>query len=327
MNTYLNKNKIIFLISFLLIFSGILFCNGKQSDSSGKQKESIYTFEYRDIFFDIKYINKQKAVIVGSHGRVLVSHSKSPHLWSQRDSKTTETLTCLSFADEKNGWAAGHGGIVIHTADGGETWAIQRESSPENQPILNIKFVSPYVGYACGAYDTVLKTVDGGKTWIKLSTGLAYNYNALDFFNENAGFMAGEFGTLLKTVDGGKSWGKLNIGGYKGTIFGLNIMPAGKVIAYGPKGKIFISWDSGQTWMNVLYSGVNETLFRAAFSGKDIAIAGKTGTIVLSNDGGRSFVVKRDDDLTSFAGVCSRPDGGFMFVGEIGKILKVETIK
>jgi photosystem II stability/assembly factor-like uncharacterized protein len=88
-----------------------------------------------------------------------------------------------------------------------------------------------------------------------------------------------------------------------------------------------MSWDSGQTWMNVLYSGVNEPLFRAAFSGKDIAIAGKTGVILLSNNGGRSFVVKVDDDLTSFSGVCTHPDGGFMFVGDFGKILKVETIK
>ena len=328
MNTYLNKNKKIILVSFLLILSGIfLFLTGAQSESSGKQKETFYTFQYRDIYFDITYINKQKAVIVGSHGLVLVSHSKSPQLWSQRDSKTTETLTCISFPDEKYGWAAGHGGVVINTTDGGETWAVQRESSPDNQPLFDIKFVSHYIGYACGPYETLLKSADGGKTWMKLSTGMECNYNSLDFYNENVGFAAGEFGTIFKTVDGGISWRRLYGGGNKGSMFGINILPAGKVLAYGTSGKILISWDGGETWINVLYPGASEPLFKAAFSGNDIAIAGKTGTILLSNNGGRSFAVKLDADLTSFTGVCSHPDGGFMFVGEYGKILKVETLK
>ncbi len=323
---YYFRNKIIFISSSFLIITGTFFISCADPETSGPRNEPIYTFDYRDVFFDIIYITKERAVIVGSYGRVLVSHSKNTHLWSPRDSKTKETLTSLSFVNEKSGWAAGHGGIIIHTSDGGETWSVQRESSPENQPILDLQFLSESIGYACGAYDTVLKTYDGGKTWHKLSTGIDNIYNTLGFLNEYVGFLAGEFGTIVKTVDGGRSWSRIDLGGYKGTLFGLNVMPPGRVIAYGIKGKLIMSWDGGQTWSN-LYSGVSEPLFRAAFNGKDIAVVGRTGTILLSNNSGGSFTVKWEEDLTSLAGVCAHPEGGFMCVGELGKILKVETIK
>jgi photosystem II stability/assembly factor-like uncharacterized protein len=168
--------------------------------------------------------------------------------------------------------------------------------------------------------------MDGGKSWTELRTGLDYSFNAIDFFNENTGFIAGESGTLLKTIDGGKSWWRLNTGGHKGTIFGLKIIPPGKIVACGAMGNILISWDGGQTWMKI-NSGIKEPVFNIAFSGNDIAIAGKTGTMLLSNNGGRSFAVKIDENLNSLSGVSSHPAGGFMFAGEFGTILKVETLK
>ena len=175
-------------------------------------------------FYDIAFLNEETAVIVGARGRVLVSHPKYTNLWSPRDSGTKELLTCLSFVDEKNGWAAGHGGVILHTEDGGNTWRIQRESSPENNPLFDIQFLSPSVGYACGAYDTFLKTTDGGKTWTLTAPGSDYIYNGLAFLDEETGYLVGEFGTVLRTRDGGNSWEKLDLGGYEGSLFGITLL-------------------------------------------------------------------------------------------------------
>ena len=36
-------------------------------------------------------------------------------------------LHAVFFLDEKRGWAAGELGTILHTADGGKTWAVQRQ--------------------------------------------------------------------------------------------------------------------------------------------------------------------------------------------------------
>jgi photosystem II stability/assembly factor-like uncharacterized protein len=321
----INRIRKIGIIPFLSAFFILILFYAVLESSEGF-KEPIYTFDHRDLFFDITTINKNRAVIAGLHGRILVSHSRYNNLWSPRDSKTKEALTCLSFIDGKNGWAAGHGGVVIRTSDGGETWTVLREGSVDNQPLLDLQFVSINVGYACGAYDTILKTTDGGRTWQNLRTGLDIIHNTLAFYNENTGFLAGEFGTILKTVNGGFSWTKMNTNGFKGTFNGINIMPSGKIIAYGMKGKILMSYNGGLSW-NDIKSGTIESLFRAAFSGKDVAIVGRQGVVLLSNDEGKSFSVKLEEDLTAFSGVCAYPGGGFLCVGEMGTIYKVEAIK
>jgi len=292
------------------------------AESSDHSKETVWTFDFRDTFFDIVHFSPQKAVIAGARGRILVKHSKFRNLWSPRDSGTRETLTCLSFVDDKNGWAAGHGGIVIKTADSGETWDVVRKTAIFNQPLLDLKFLDKKTGYACGGYDTILKTIDGGKTWTNLTTGTDYIFSSLDFYNRKTGFIAGEFGTIMKTRNGGKTWKKLNIGKYKGSILGIKIISPSKIIAFGIRGKLLISKNGGRTWSDI-HTGVNMPLFRAAFNGKKIVIVGRSGVYLVSKDGGHKYTVKGDVEFTSFAGVCVNPSGGFTGVGERGKIYEI----
>ncbi|MCP4579804.1 MAG: hypothetical protein GY846_26330, partial [Deltaproteobacteria bacterium] len=272
------------------------------------QQDSVWMFDFRDTFYDIAFINKQKAVIVGARGTVLISHGIYKNLWTPRDSKTREMLTSLSFIDEKEGWAAGHGGVIVHTTDGGENWEVQRESSPLNLPLFDIQFVSKDIGYACGAYDTLLKTIDGGKSWNSLPTGLDNIYNGLFFHDADNGFLVGEFGTVLKTADGGKSWKQMNIG-YQGTLFGITFLTREKVLAHGITGKLFISHDGGENWKDISLD-TKDALFMAAAKGDDVVVVGRSGIIVLSNDGAKSFIMKYEADNMTFAGVCSHPGGG-----------------
>lgn len=316
------KSAAVALSFFLALLVPLASCAGPEGQDGFK--EPIYTFDFRDVFYDIASLDKDRAVISGLRGRILVSHSRYNNLWSPRESGTTEALTSLSFIDNKNGWAAGHGGVVIKTTDGGDTWAVQREPAKLNQPILDLQFVTAGTGYACGAYDTFLKTTDGGETWQCLSTGIDIIYNTLLFLSVNEGYLAGEFGTIIKTTDGGKSWKKVDTNGFRGTFNGINITPSGKLIAYGMRGKIITSSNGGRTWKDV-NSGVTEPLFRAAFYKNDIAIVGRTGVILLSSNDGESFTLKQEEEFTTFSGVCARPGGEFICVGEMGKIYKAEA--
>jgi len=283
----------------------------------------IWKYDFRDTFYDIAYVDQERAVIVGARGRILTSHKKYLNLWSPRRSGTKEMLTCLSFADEGHGWAAGLGGVIIYTADGGDTWNTQRLSSDSNLPIFDIHFASRRVGYACGAYDTLLKTSDGGKTWTDIPTGMDNIYNGLFFLDEERGYLVGEFGTVLRTSDGGGSWERIDLGDYQGTFFGITVLPPGTLLVFGIAGKIVRSEDGGSSW-DVISSGTVNNLFRGASNGDDIVIAGKNGTLIRSWDGGKRFVNKADEnDLTVFTGICAHPGGGFVCIGERGTIKRV----
>ncbi len=295
------------------------------------EESVIWRYDFRDIFYDIAFLDKQNAVIVGAMGRVLITHETYKNLWRVCNSGTRELLTSLSFVDEKNGWTAGHGGVIIHTTDGGKTWTIQRESSNQNQPLFDIHFISQNVGYACGNFETLIKTTDGGKTWQDLVIGLDHMFDAslfgLHFFDENTGIVVGEFGGIIQTRDGGKTWHLLKDSGYQGSFFGIIPLSPWNLLVHGISGKVMRSDDNGQTWQDVAVNS-KQRLFRAAFNGKDIMIAGSSGTLLVSHDLGKSFTpYNHDKDVTSFAGIRTHPAGGFVCVGERGTIFHIKTLE
>lgn len=282
--------------------------------------EPTWRYDFRDVFYDVAFPRPQQAVIVGACGRVLVTHTRYPNLWSPRESGTKEVLTCLSFVNEREGWAAGHGGIVLHTTDAGRSWEILREPRPDNQPLFAIQLLSPQEGFACGAFDTFLKTTDGGRIWQSLPPGLDTMYNGMAFLDSRNGFLAGEFGTVLRTSDGGLSWEKLDLGDRQGSWFGILVLSRAEILVFGIAGALMRSADGGRTWVSVP-SGTDRSLFRGAARNDEVLLVGASGTILYSLDRGKTFALRRDEELTTFAGVCGHPAGGFLCVGETGKIL------
>ncbi len=312
------------LLGFLLLPGSLLFMLSIPSWVSAIEPP-VWTSDFRAIFYDIEYLNEETAVVVGGYGRILVSHPKFKNLWRTRDSGTDEVLTCLSFVDEQNGWAAGHGGVIIHTADGGQTWGVQRESAPKNQPLFDIQFLTPKVGYACGAYDSFLKTTDGGGTWTLIAPGDDLIYNSLAFIDEETGYLAGEFGTVLKTADGGESWEKLDLGGFGGTLFGITLVSPQRILVYGIQGNTFLSDDGGRHWVDVSAEGPGKSLFRGAVHGDMVVLVGSTGNIVVSRDGGKTFAKRAQKGFSTYAGIVPHPLGGFVCVGERGTIERLQV--
>lgn len=286
----------------------------------------VWTFDFRAVFYDIAFLNERTAVVVGAQGHVLLSHPKYKNLWSRRDSGTDELLTCVSFVDEQYGWAAGHGGVIIRTTDGGRTWGMQREYAPENQPLFDVQFLTRKVGYVCGAYDTFLKTTDGGETWTLTAPGDDYIYNGLAFLDEETGYLVGEFGTVLKTTDGGGAWERLDLGDFGGTLFGITLVSPERILVYGIQGNLFLSEDGGRHWVDVSVEGPGKSLYRGAARGDEAVLVGSTGTVLLSHDGGKTFVKRAQKGFSTYAGVCAHPRGGFVYVGERGTIERLQVV-
>jgi photosystem II stability/assembly factor-like uncharacterized protein len=175
------------------------------------------------------------------------------------------------------------------------------------------------VGYACGGYDTFLKTTDGGETWALSAPGDDYIYNGLSFVDEDTGYLVGEFGRVLRTTDGAATWEPLDLGDFEASLFGVTPLGPQRILVYGIAGNVLLSEDGGLNWADVSVKQ-DKSLFRGAAHGDEVVLVGATGTILVSSDGGKTFVLRVDKDYISFAGVAAHPKGGFVYVGERGKI-------
>jgi photosystem II stability/assembly factor-like uncharacterized protein len=176
-----------------------------------------------------------RLVAIGERGVVVLSDDGGRQ-WRQAHVPVNVTLTSASFADARQGWVAGHGGVVLHTADGGENWALQTDGialansalaqahglsdtagreriiqqaqrlvdEGADKPLLSICFADAQIGMAVGAYGLAATTSDGGKTWVPCVARLP-NPEALHLyavtFHGKTWVVAGEQGVLMRSGD------------------------------------------------------------------------------------------------------------------------------
>ena len=198
--------------------------------------------------------------IVGSKALLLIStdHGKT---WLQRTLPERPPLSSPLFqdrdlyairftADGKTGWICGEEGIILHTTDGGETWAHQESTVKSN--LFKLYVADDKTVYAVGANATVLRTIDGGDHWQSAKIPKAIDIFDLTFSDKNTGWAVGEFSTILKTTDGGQTWlvqSGGNMGEYTiGPFFTITFTDPQHGIAAGLSGDLSITSDGGKTW-------------------------------------------------------------------------------
>jgi photosystem II stability/assembly factor-like uncharacterized protein/tetratricopeptide (TPR) repeat protein len=64
--------------------------------------------------------------VVGRPGSAILHSGNSGGTWEVVKTKQPLPLNGVFFADEKQGWAVGEFGSILKTADGGQTWTVQR---------------------------------------------------------------------------------------------------------------------------------------------------------------------------------------------------------
>src|SRR5205814_3974718 len=63
----------------------------------------------------------QRVVAVGLRGHVVYSDDLG-RSWVQARVPVSSDLVAVTFVGAREGWAVGHGGVVIHSSDGGANW-------------------------------------------------------------------------------------------------------------------------------------------------------------------------------------------------------------
>lgn len=262
---------------------------------------------------------------VGERGQALTSADGKN--WTQLKIPTRSALTAISSADGQL-WAGGHDGVIIHSADGGQTWKRQRVApwSADDQdpthgvPVLDILFTDAMHGFAVGAYSLMLVTDDAGVTWtsrkvsgestapaaakdaepkgddwtfsndqLALGDESDPHFNAIARTGSGAMVIVGERGAFLRSTDGGLTWAKGKFP-YQGSMFGVLSWDGDHILVYGLRGNVFESNDLGSTWRKVDTGGNVSLLGGEALANGGAMLVGANGLVLMRKDGNSPFV-------------------------------------
>jgi photosystem II stability/assembly factor-like uncharacterized protein len=208
-----------------------------------------------------------------------------------------ETLPGVAPADPlydvavvgRNVWIVGFPGILLHSADGGSTFA--RQGPADRSAWFAVDFVDEKTGWVAGRAGRILATRDGGATWEPQATGTTEPLLAIDFVDASRGIAVGNFAAALRTEDGGRTWTPIRVApeGEDPSLNGVAFASAQEAIVVGEFGSVYRTGDGGTTWEGVS-SGVNDSLYgAAALPGGVLMAAGAEGALITSSDGGRTF--------------------------------------
>jgi photosystem II stability/assembly factor-like uncharacterized protein len=295
-----------------------------------------------------------RLIAVGQRGHVVVSNDNGA-TWKQSPVPVSSDLTAVFFVDDRQGWAVGHDGVILHTADGGDTWQLQLDGRKANdllvaemerklaaepasatakalaaeaqrykeqgadKPFLDVWFSDAKTGFAVGAYNLIFRTEDGGATWSpwfdRTDNPKFFNLYAIRPAGNDL-YIAGEAGLVLKLDAASMRFVALTTG-YNGSFFG--VAGAGSaVLVYGLRGHVYRSDDAGRTWAKA-DAGLPAAIVGAApAEGGAILLADGGGRIASSADGGRTFTtvaLKNPVPVTGFAPI---GNDRFVLVGPRG---------
>ncbi len=250
-----------------------------------------------------------RIVGVGDYGVVLLSDDHGKTFRQARAVPVASTLTAVSFSGATQGWAVGHWGAIVHTADGGETWSVQRGDTNEDRPLFAVHFFDEREGIAVGLWSLVLATEDGGAHWHAVTLpappdGGRADRNLLAAFADAHGtlFVAAERGMVLRSRDRGRSWDYLDTG-YKGSFWTGTALRDGTLLVGGLRGSIYRSTDGGAHWQAVA-SGAKSSITGIVQTADGMVEAvGLDGTMLDSADGGATFKTRQRGDRLSLTGI------------------------
>ncbi len=175
----------------------------------------------------------------------------------QAQQKIYDDLFSASFPNEKEGWASGRWGCILHTVDGGKTWS--RQNSGTDLTLSSIFFVDSNNGWAVGEEGVILHTPDGGKTWEKQKSPVPLFHMRAFFLSSLKGWIVSEQTHILHTEDGGKTW-NVQFKDQDAIFKSISFCDAYNGWAAGEYGYIYHTVNGGKTWEKQAGSfGISET--------------------------------------------------------------------
>jgi photosystem II stability/assembly factor-like uncharacterized protein len=289
----------------------------------------------------------KRLVAVGERGLILWSDDDGM-TWRQAKVPISVTLTSVFFSDDKNGWATGHSGVVLHSTDGGQSWVKQLDgvqaaqlvvdeskklgtntsfatdaerlvTDGPDKPFLDVHFADANNGLIVGAYGLIFSTNDGGRTWKPLQTHIE-NPKGLHIYaiHQTGGaiYLAGEQGAVFVSTDRGENFRIIRTP-YNGSYFGT-LSSGQNLIVFGMRGNAYWSSDEGSSWQKCDVQGASTLTAGIRLKDGRLILTDDTGAVFVSFDDGKRFTSIGLPKLPPLTSVLETPGGQFLFAGISG---------
>ncbi|WP_298221761.1 T9SS type A sorting domain-containing protein [Flavobacterium sp.] len=223
------------------------------------------------------------------------------------------------FLNPNLGWAAGSGGYVYKTTDGGAHW--NEQLFLNDAYIRNIEFLNENVGFLGILQGKLYKTINGGTTWTLVSdiippnsVNTAINNDVIcgmDAIGTHTIYGCGAYfgpAYVIKSIDSGATWQYIDMSAYAESLVEIMFVDENTGFASGGNsngGIILKTTDGGTSWTEIYHTGINGEYvwkLQRLFSKPDVlfgsveSISPLNGKLLKSVDGGQNWVSKEVPD-------------------------------
>lgn len=188
--------------------------------------------------------------------------------------------------------AVGDHGRVVYSEDQGESWTFAQ--TPADELLTGVSFVDDRQGWAVGHGPVILHSDDAGRSWTEQSLDADISDPLFDvvFADGQTGVAVGAFGQIRRTTDGGETW----------TTISLHEQGDGELAEHISAGGVPVA-DSHFYAITCLPKPACRRLL----------VAGESGTILRSDDMGKTWQPAETGEDITFFGIITQQDKALAF--------------
>lgn len=215
--------------------------------------------ERRDHFYGLALSPAGDVWVSGSRGKILAIAADGKI--SRLATPTERTLQDLAVWDDRHAVAVGNDGVIIRSADGGQSWqAAQAVPRSEVANKLNrVRVAADGLAIATGEMGALLISRDFGLNWQRLREEEDVAWNDVAILDDGGLLVVGEFGRILRSADQGQNWEEI-ASPVAGSLMAVQFRDAQNGVAVGLEGTLLVTRDGGRQWDSVDL-GIKDHLF------------------------------------------------------------------
>lgn len=258
---------------------------------------------------------------VGEEGVIRFSDDNAAN-WHSVSSGVEHTLTAIEFASEKRGWAVGHNGVVLQTANGGRNWQPVHVATEEHQgpALMDVVFGKDQMGLIVGDNNLIFATRDGGESWYRevYEAGRYPSaHNAALLLDSGHALIATGAGEILVRAPGENQWSR-KYGPDRKALLGMVDLGSDRVLAFGAHGQVLETMDAGATWSEVETTSSANYLAGARLGDGSVVLVGSEGMVARRKVGEAMFLQEEQLPPGALTGVVEGQNGRLLVTGAQG---------